>query len=66
MAQQVKGLALSLQWLGTLLWYMFDPWSRNFCKLQVWKEKQDKTTLKTLQSKSQFENGMGVPVVAQW
>ena len=26
MAQQVKGLALSLQWLGRLLWRGSDPW----------------------------------------
>ena len=25
-ARQVKDLALSLLWLGLLLWYGFDPW----------------------------------------
>ena len=30
MAQQVKGLALSLQWLGSRLWLGFDPWPGNF------------------------------------
>ena len=29
-AQQVKDLALSLQWLSLLLWYGFDPLSGNF------------------------------------
>ena len=24
--QQVKNLALALQWLGSLLWHRFDPW----------------------------------------
>ena len=28
--QQVKALALSLQWLGLLLWLRLDPWPRNF------------------------------------
>ena len=26
MAQRVKNLALSLQWLGLLLWHRCDPW----------------------------------------
>ena len=26
----VKDLMLSLQWLGLLLWYTFDPWPGNF------------------------------------
>ena len=26
------GLALSLLWLGSLLWYRFDPWPGNLCK----------------------------------
>ena len=33
-AQWVKDLALSLLWLGSLLWYMFNLWPRNFCMLQ--------------------------------
>ena len=28
--QQVKDPALSLKWLGLLLWHGFDPWSGNF------------------------------------
>ena len=28
---EVKDLALSLVWLGSLLWCRFDPWPRNFC-----------------------------------
>ena len=28
-AQHVKNLVLSLQWLSSLLWYGFDPWPRN-------------------------------------
>ena len=31
MAQQVKDLALSFQWLGLLLWLGFDTWPRYFC-----------------------------------
>ena len=29
-AQWVKNLALSLQWLRSLLWPSFNPWPRNF------------------------------------
>ena len=32
--QWVKDLALSLQWLGSLLWHGFNPWLRNFYVLQ--------------------------------
>ena len=31
MTQWVKSLALSLQWLGLLLWRGFDFWPRKFC-----------------------------------
>ena len=27
----VKDVALSLLWLGSLLWHGFDPWPGNFC-----------------------------------
>ena len=30
MAQWVKNLALSLLWLGSLLWHRFNPWPRHF------------------------------------
>ena len=30
MAQWVKGPALSLLWLGLLLWHGSDPWPQNF------------------------------------
>ena len=36
MAQRVKDLVLSLQWLGLLLWRGFDPWTRNFHMLRAW------------------------------
>ena len=32
-AKQVKDLALLLQRLGSLLWFSFGPWTRNFCLL---------------------------------
>ena len=32
-AQWVKDLALSLLWLGPLLWCGFDPWPRKFYML---------------------------------
>ena len=35
MAQQVKDGALSLLWLGSLLWHRFDPWPRNFNMHQI-------------------------------
>lgn len=33
MAQWIKGMALSLLWLG------FHPWPRNFCMLRPWPKK---------------------------
>ena len=33
--QQVKDLALSLQWLRSLLWHRLDPWLVNFHVQQV-------------------------------
>ena len=35
MAQQVKDLVLSLQWLRSLVWRRFDPWTGNFHMLLV-------------------------------
>ena len=36
MAQQIKDPALSLLWLGLLLWCRFSPWPRNFCMPSAW------------------------------
>ena len=36
MGQRVKHLALSLLWLGLLLWCGFDPWPGSFHMPQVW------------------------------
>ena len=44
MAQQVKDLVLSLQQLGLLLWYRFDPWPGNFHMPQVQPKKKKRTT----------------------
>lgn len=35
-AQWVKDLALLLQWLGSLLWWEFDSWPKNFSMLRAW------------------------------
>ena len=40
-AQQVKDLALSVQWPGSLLWCGFDPWPRNFCMPWAWPHKKE-------------------------
>ena len=40
MAQQVKDLVLSLQQLGLLLWYRFDPWPGNFHMPWLWPKKK--------------------------
>ena len=45
--QYVKDLALSLQWLGTLLWRGFDPWPGNFRILRAW-PKPNQTTNKKI------------------
>ena len=39
MAQWVKGPALSMQWLGSLLWCRFDSWPRNLYVLGAWPKK---------------------------
>ena len=41
-AQQVKDLVLSLQWLRSLLWHGFNPWPGNFHMLQVQPKKKKK------------------------
>ena len=43
MAQWVKYLVLSLQWLRSLLWHGCDLWSRNFHMPQVWPKKKKKS-----------------------
>ena len=35
MAQWIKDPALSLLWLGSLLWHRFNPWPGNFCMLRA-------------------------------
>ena len=46
MVQWVMDLALSLLWLGLLLWRGFDPWPWTFCMLQAWpKNNVDKYVL---------------------
>ena len=42
MVQQVKDLALSLQWLGSLLWLGFDLWPGNCHMLQAKQKKKKK------------------------
>ena len=48
MAQQVKDLVLSLQWLGFLLWHRFDPWPGNFHVPQVQPKKSVASPCKLL------------------
>ena len=45
MVQQVKDLALSPQWLRSLLWRRFDPWPGNVCMPQTWLLLQKKSKL---------------------
>ena len=42
MAERVKDLELSLQWLRSLLWCRLDPWLRNLHMLQVQPKKKKK------------------------
>ena len=42
MGQLVKGPALSLQWLGSLLWCGFNSWPRNFHVPRVQPNKEKK------------------------
>ena len=41
-AQGVKDLVVSLLWLRSLLWYVFDRWPRNFPMPWVWPKKKKK------------------------
>ena len=41
-AQEVKGLALSLQPLRSLLWCRFSPWPGSFHMLSAWPKKKKK------------------------
>ena len=43
MAQWLKALALSLLWLGLLLWHGFDLWPRSFHMLQGQQKNKTKT-----------------------
>ena len=43
MVPQVKDLALSLQWLRSLLWSRFDPQPQNFYMPTFGKKKKSKT-----------------------
>ena len=44
MVQCVKNLALSLQWLGLLLWCGFDPWPKNFHMPQAQPKKRERAS----------------------
>ena len=46
-SQGVKDPIFSLQQLGFLLWWKFDPWSENLHMLQVWPNKTTTHTHKT-------------------
>ena len=50
MAQWVKDLALSLQRLGSLLWYGFDPWPRSMPWMEPKKEKKARGGLWVVQN----------------
>ena len=58
MAQWVKDPALTLQWLGSLLWCEFHPWPRNFtcCRRGQKKKKksrENKTSKNRMQSNTE-------------
>ena len=46
MTQQVKDLALSLQWLRSLLWHRFDFCPENFHMSWVWPKTKTETNKK--------------------
>ena len=41
MAQWLKDITLSLQWLRLLLWHEFHPWPGNFHMLWAWSKKRE-------------------------
>ena len=45
-AHEIKDLALSLQWLRSMLWCRFDSWPVNFHMLPMWQKKKQKNKKK--------------------
>ena len=68
MAWQVKDPELSLQQPESLLWPRFDPWSRNFHRLQmcVWGERSSHLGLVVTNSTRIQEDEDLIPDLAQW
>ena len=54
MVQQVKHLALTLQWLGLVLWHAFDRWPGNFDMLWV---EEKHLTFKKKKKKKRHKSG---------
>ena len=52
MAQWVKDLVFSLQWLGSLLWHGFNPWPRNVHMLWACPKKKKKRILTLINDKN--------------
>ena len=61
-AQWVKDLAPSMQWLGSLLWLRFHLWLRSFHTLRVGQQNKTKQTTKN-QKKRKKEIGLKCPLV---
>lgn len=65
-AKWVKDLALSLLWLGLLLWHRIDRWPGNVCMLCVW-PKQNKTKQKndlSIQTDDKHSKGRCAPLMS--
>ena len=56
MTQWVKDLVWLLQWLGSLLWYRFEPWPGNFHMPWAWPKKVTKARNPTDSSLKLGEN----------
>ena len=66
MVQQVKDLALSLQWLRSLLCCGFDPWPGNFCMLQMWSKIKGYSILRGVQQSQDSNSGLPRACVVCW
>ena len=58
-----KDPALSLLWLGLLLWHRFNPWPRNFCMPWAWPKEKEIFELKI---KAQIEAVVLPSTVGAW
>ena len=64
MAKWAKGLVLSPQWLGLMLWWGLEPWPGNFHMLLAWPKKKKKKKKKWIGGGGSRKGEVGALAVA--